>query len=78
MGDEKKDSVQLTFEEEQELFREIWRIWKEYRVPDKSNYYWESVIRELSKLNNGPFAADMIQAILNELERRENVGKSKS
>lgn len=54
-----------------ELFCGLWKIVKEYGVPDKSNYYWESVIRELSKLNDGPFAADMIQAILNELERRD-------
>lgn len=71
MGDEKENSVQLTFEEEQELFREIWRIWKEYRVPDKSNYYWESVLKEFSALNKSEFASDLIQSCISELGRRE-------
>lgn len=72
MGDKEKDTVQLTFEEEQELFREIWRIWKEYRVPDNSNYYWESVLKEFSALNKSEFASDLIQSCLKELERRSN------
>ena len=36
---------------------------------------WDEAIAELSKLNDRPFAGDMIQAILNELERREKCGK---
>ena len=72
MGDKEKDTVQLTFEEEQELFREIWRLWKEYREPDNSNYYWESVLKEFSALNKSEFASDLIQSCFKELERRSN------
>lgn len=64
------------------FFKEYWLILQDYFEPEKDSRYWDNLVGHASKMTEkyantdfGRFASDLVQALLNYLERK-STGKN--